>query len=324
MPYDVLPPYAELHALTNFSFLRGASHPEEMVERAHALGYAALAITDECSLAGIVRAHLAAKPLGLKLVVGSEFVLDEGTKLVLLATDRTTYGDLCQLVTRGRRAATKGTYKLTRDDVAALAPRCLALYAAGADASADEAKRLETARWVRATFAEGGWIAVERFAGNGDAARLARLRSLGEASGLPLVAAGDAHMHVRARRALQDTLTAVRLGVPIAECGYALHPNGERHLRSRGRLATVYPRELTDATLDIAARCTFSLDELRYEYPREIVPADETPASWLRKLTERGLARRYGRGDPDLLGSALRGASTFRCTAAPAEVRELI
>ena len=124
----MLPPYAELHCLSNFSFLRGASHPEELVERARALGYAALALTDECSLAGVVRAHLAAKDAGLPLVIGSEFTLADGLKLVLLATDRATYGDLAQLITRGRRNAVKGSYALTRADVAALAPRCLALW----------------------------------------------------------------------------------------------------------------------------------------------------------------------------------------------------
>ena len=124
----MLPPYAELHCLSNFSFLRGASHPEELVERAHALGYAALALTDECSVAGIVRAHLAAREADLKLVIGSEFTLADSLKLVLYATDRTTYGDLAQLITRGRRNATKGSYALTRDDVVALAPRCLALW----------------------------------------------------------------------------------------------------------------------------------------------------------------------------------------------------
>src|SRR5947208_13315122 len=116
----MLPAYAELHCLSNFSFLRGASHPEELVERAQALGYAALAITDECSVAGAVRAHLAAKELGHKLVIGSEFTLADGLKLVLYATDRETYGDLAQLITRGRHNAKKGSYTLTRDDVATL------------------------------------------------------------------------------------------------------------------------------------------------------------------------------------------------------------
>src|SRR4051812_49310687 len=124
----MLPRYAELHCLSNFSFLRGASHPEELVERAAALGYAAVALTDECSVAGAVRAHIAAVELGLKLVIGSEFTLTDNTKLVLLVTDRESYGNLAQLITRGRRRGKKGTYQLTRDDVATHAEGLLALY----------------------------------------------------------------------------------------------------------------------------------------------------------------------------------------------------
>jgi error-prone DNA polymerase len=285
----MLPPYAELHCLSNFSFLRGASHPEELAERAQALGYAALALTDECSVAGVVRAHLAAKDAGLKFVIGSEFTLTDGLKLVLYATDRATYGDLTQLITRGRRNATKGSYALAREDVVALAPRCLALWVppAGEPLVAD-------ARWFADAFPARAWIAAELLARSGDRTRLYRLQALARETGLPLVAAGDVHMHARARRALQDTLTAIRLRTPIAECGYALFGNGERHLRSRARLATLYPRELTDATLDLTERCTFSLDELRYEYPEELVPAGATPASHLRALVDEGLRRRYG------------------------------
>ena len=290
----MLPPYAELHCLSNFSFLRGASHPEELVERAHALGYAALALTDECSVAGIVRAHLAAREADLKFVIGSEFTLADGLKLALYATDRTTYGDLAQLITRGRRNATKGSYALTRDDVVALAPRCIALWLpSAAHGRLQDPWPTTDARWFADAFPGRAWIAVELLARSGDRARLARLRALSQETGLPLVAAGDVHMHARARRALQDTLTAIRVRTPLAECGYALFPNGERHLRSRARLGTLYPRELTDATLDLAERCAFSLDELRYEYPEELVPAGATPASHLRELVEAGLRRRY-------------------------------
>ncbi len=290
----MLPAYAELHCLSNFSFLRGASHPEELVERAHALGYAALALTDECSVAGIVRAHLAAREADLKFVIGSEFTLADGLKLALYATDRTTYGDLAQLITRGRRNATKGSYALTRDDVVALAPRCLALWLpSAAHGRLQDPWPTTDARWFADAFPGRAWIAVELLARSGDRARLARLQALSQETGLPLVAAGDVHMHARARRALQDTLTAIRVRTPLAECGYALFPNGERHLRSRARLATLYPRELTDATLDLVERCAFSLDELRYEYPEELVPAGATPASHLRELVEAGLRRRY-------------------------------
>ena len=328
----MLPAYAELHCLSNFTFLRGASHPEELVERAQSLGYGALALTDECSLAGVVRAHLAAKSCELALIIGSEITLEDGVKLVLLAPDRYAYGNLSQLITRGRRQATKGTYRLTREDVERFADGLLALWvpssaSLGRSQSArDDAARLAQARFVAATFKSRAWLAVELFAGAGDRARLTRALDLANDAGLTPVATGDVHMHVRARRALQDTLTAIRLGKPVAECGDALFANGERHLRSRARLASIYPAELLDETLAIAARCTFSLDELRYEYPEEIVPPGETPASHLRKLTEAGLARRYAKADAAQPAgdSLLHGDSTFRCPSVPPDVRALI
>jgi error-prone DNA polymerase len=313
----MLPAYAELHCLTNFSFLRGASHPEELVERAQTLGYAALAVTDECSFSGAVRAHIAAKNAGLPLVIGSEVTLTDGVKLVLYATDRASYGNLSQLITRGRRSAVKGSYALRRDDVAAFAGGLLALWVPpdlmrpadssdGAALAAAPDAALVTARWVAGIFPGRAWIAVELLARAGDRAKLAQCAALSLATGLPQVAAGDVHMHVRARRTLQDTMTAIRLRKPIAECGHALHPNGERHLRSRARLASIYPPALLAETLVVAERCRFSLDELRYEYPEEIVPTGQTPASYLRQLTDRGLARRYG------------------AAGCPPEVRELI
>ncbi|MDW8468786.1 MAG: error-prone DNA polymerase [Burkholderiales bacterium] len=289
---ETLPGYAELHCLSNFTFLRGASHPEELVARAAALGYAALALTDECSLAGIVRAHLAAKRAGLKLLVGAEFRLSEDAKLVLLAPDRRAYGALCALVTAARRRAPKSTYAVAPEDLErASSGGLLALLVS------HEGKK-HWAAWLAERFAGRAWIAAELHCGPDDRAALARLGELSRASGLPLVAAGDVHMHVRSRRRLQDALTAVRLGKPVAECGRALFPNGERHLRSRLRLARLYPPALLSETLAIAERCDFSLEELRYEYPEELVPAGETPASWLRRLTMEGLAWRFPGGAP--------------------------
>ena len=286
--------YAELHCLTNFSFLRGASHAEELVERAAELGYSALAITDECSVAGVVRAHLAAREHGLKLIVGSEFRLEDGLHCVLLATNRRGYGQLCRLITQARRAAPKGQYRLGRRDFCppSAFSDLLALWLP--EQVPDETH----GRWLASVFPGRLWIAVELLTTGQDRRRLARLQGLGERLGLPLVAAGDVHMHARSRRALQDVLTATRIGTTVDRAGYALFPNGERHLRAVERLAAIYPPELMAATLDIAARCTFSLDELRYEYPREIVPEGETAASWLGKLTEQGKRRRWPEGAP--------------------------
>lgn len=292
-----LPDYAELHCLSNFSFLRGASHPEELVERAQAQGYAALALTDECSLAGVVRAHQAAKAAGLKFIVGSEMTMLDGLKLVFLACNRHGYGNLSALITLARRRAEKGTYTLQRKDLEAISPSgalpdCLVLWVADENASADDG------RWLARRFPGRAWLAVELHAGPDDAAKLEALQALGAACNLPLVAAGDVHMHVRARRPVQDVLTALRLKTSVFEAGYRLFPNGERHLRSRLRLSRLYPPEMLAESVQIAARCAFSLDELRYEYPEEIVPPGETPASWLRAETERGLQRRYPAGVP--------------------------
>jgi len=297
-----LPEYAELHCLSNFSFLRGASHPEELVERAAALGYRALAITDECSLAGAVRAHQAAKECGLKLILGTEIVFEK-TRLVLLATDRKAYGAISSLITLGRRRSRKGNYSLSRGDIEALAGSgTLVLWVPGEDR--------DTAGWLAAFFRGHAWIAAELHCGPNDHAKLSSLRELSAQSGLPLAAAGDVHMHLRSRRRLQDVLTAVRLGKPVAQCGQALHPNGERHLRLRLRLARLYPPELLAESVAIAERCRFCLDELKYEYPSELVPEGHTPASWLRQLTEEGLRRRFPGGVPpkvaDLVEHELR------------------
>ncbi len=282
----MLPAYAELHCLSNFTFLRGASHAEELVARAQVLGYTALAITDECSFAGAVRAHLAAKDVGLKLIIGTEITLADGMKLVLLAQNRAGYGNLSALVTLGRRRAAKGSYHLTRNDLDWGIPDCLCLWVAPPDAVIGDAD------WLAARFADRCWIAFEGHLAPDDAVRLAHLETLG----LPLLAAGDVHMHVRNRRPLQDALTALRLRTTVDAAGYALLPNGERHLRSRLALSRLYPPKLLTETLRIAALCQFSLDELRYEYPEEIVPPGWTAAEYLRAEVEKGLRRRYPGG----------------------------
>jgi error-prone DNA polymerase len=299
---DPLPAYAELHCLSNFSFLRGASHAGELVARAVELGYAALAVTDECSFAGSVRAHLAARDAALQLIHGTELQLACGMKLVLLAQNRAGYGNLSALVTLGRRRAEKGSYLLTRQDLAGWdgggVPDCLALWLPPTEVPAADANAGD-ARWLAEHFAGRAWIACERHLRPDDHERLAHLRELAAAVQLPLVAAGDVHMHARSRRPLQDVLAALRLNTTVAQAGHALFPNGERHLRSRLALARLYPPDLLAETLKIAARCDFSLDELRYEYPEEVVPAGETPDSWLRQLTEAGLSRRYPAGVPE-------------------------
>jgi error-prone DNA polymerase len=294
-----LPAYAELHCLSDFSFLRGASSAEELFRRAAECGYEALAITDECSLAGIVRAWEAAQASGVRLVVGSEFVLACGLKCVLLVEDRSGYARLCELITIGRRAAGKGRYALARADVERVfadvdADRCglFALWLPGATPDAGEA------RWLQSLFGERAHLAVELHREGDDDARLRRLLALAEALSMPALASGDAHMHVRRRRVLQDTMTAIRHGAPLADAGARLFRNGERHLRTRRALANIATPALMDAAAALARRCAFDLKLASYDYPAELVPAGHTPASWLRALTEAGMRERWPEGAP--------------------------
>ena len=287
--------YAELHALSNFTFLRGASHPEELVETAAQLGYDALAITDECSMSGIVRAHAAAKEFGLrKLIIGSELRLHSGRKLIVLAQNRRGYAALCRLITSARRAAEKGYYELARSDFEEGLPDCLVLWVPDQDFTLDVEDH-----WIRETFRDRLWIAVELLADGRQREQLAKLREEGRRLDLPLVAAGDVHMHCRARRILQDAVTAIRHGTTVDNAGFALYPNGERHLRPLDVLQHIYPADLLEETVRIADAIDFSLDELCYTYPNEIVPEDETPVTYLRKLTEEGMQRRWPQGVPE-------------------------
>jgi error-prone DNA polymerase len=325
--------YAELHCLSAFSFLRGASEPAELVERAYELGYEALAITDECSLAGVVRAHKqlremreaahhglkeAAKEAGesvegieqpplMKLLIGSEFLVrdDAGTprfKLVLIAQNLHGYGNLSQFITRLRRASpVKGEYTLHWRQ---LAPEkladCLALLVLPRDAT--DAELLAPAQWALQHFTGRAWIAVELLREASDALWLQRLQQLSDDTALPLVAAGDVHFHVRSRKALQDVMTATRLGRTVAECGFDLQPNAERHLRSRYRLSRIYQEALMHETLQVAARCSFSLNEISYQYPSEVVPAGVTAAKHLRALTYAGAEKRWPWGEDGVGG----------------------
>jgi len=289
--------YVELHTLSNFSFLRGASQPEELIAQAKRLNYCGLALTDECSLAGVVRAHVAAKQHGLPLIIGTELTCIDELKLVVLATDRASYGAMSRLISRARRAEPKGRYSLKRTDLEDALDGCLIIWLPRADRASSQ-RQEEDGRWLRERFPGRLWIGVELLTGGFDMRRLELLEALGKALELPRVAAGDVHMHRRSRRALQDVLTAIRLGKPLQAAGYAVFPNGERCLRPLQRLRELYPAPLLSQTLEIAERCTFKLDELRYEYPEEIVPAGATPTSHLRELTERGCAERWPAGVP--------------------------
>ncbi|WP_200823005.1 error-prone DNA polymerase [Caballeronia catudaia] len=306
----MLPAYAELFAFTNFSFLHGASHGEELVLRASQLGYSGLAITDECSLAGVVRAHVQAKEEKLPLIIGSYFRLVHADKspafgLILLAQNRNGYGNLSELVTLGRMRAVKGTYLLTPHDISKPEkdyahlrgmPDCLAILVPDFPAKEDAlAAQLE---WMNDVFAERAWVGLTLQQRAMDDIHRGVVEYIADQYRIPVVATGNVVMHVRSRKPLQDTMTAIRIGKPVAECGYDLAPNAEGHLRSRLRLANLYPPHTLSETLNILERCNFSLDELRYEYPDELVPEGFTHEAYLRQETYIGAHRRFPSGIP--------------------------
>ena len=309
-PAYPLPAYAELHCLSNFSFQRGASQPEELVERAAALGYSALAITDECSVAGVVRAHVQAKASGLKLLLGAEFWVPLGTgagesahgfTAVVLAHNLRGWGNLCQFITAARRAAPKGQYQVGwhgahYQALWAQLTDCEILLAFPDAINIEAAYAISTR--ARGLFCLNVWLAAELRLGLDDALQRVRLLQLAQCTGLPLVAAGNVRMHVRSRKPLHDVLTAVRLGQPVAQCGFALQPNAELHLRSRARLAAIYPAQWLANTLVIADKCSFDLKEIAFQYPMEALLPGATPAQTLRHHCDEGARERYPQGVP--------------------------
>ena len=306
----LLPAYAELCCFSNFTFLRGASHAAELVERAQRLGYAALAITDECSLAGVVRAHIAAKDAGIRLIVGSYIRLNAGenlppTAITVLPRNREGYGNLSEVITLGRMRTEKGAYLLTRADIDHPAapyqhlqglPDCSVILAPSYGVNG--AVLDEQLAWATRVFGDRLWISLTLHGRALDDRHRDTVEVVATAHGVPVVATGEVCMHVRSRKPLQDTLTSIRVRRPVHECGYDLAPNAEQHLRSRLRLANIYPAHALAETLTIAEKCTFSLDELRYEYPHEVVPDGMTATAYLRQETYLGAHRRYPGGIP--------------------------
>ena len=248
-------------------------------------------------------AHLWSVILGLPLLLGAQFGIQprDATEavftLVVLAQNLHGYGNLCAFITRLRRASEKGSYHLTLDHITgAELTDCLALLCP--DREATDAQLEAMGRWTLNHFTGRCWIGVEQLRRLDDELWLHRLRALSELTALPLVAVGDVHMHVRSRKPLQDVLTATRIGKPLTECGHALQRSAEQHLRTRLRLAQTFPAELLAETLRVAERCSFSLDELKYQYPDEVVPRGHTAASYLRQMTYEGAGGRWPQGIP--------------------------
>jgi error-prone DNA polymerase len=311
MAPDAPPRYAELDCLSNFSFLRGASHPEELVERAAQAGYEALALADEASLAGIVRGWTHARKHGLKLIPASRFVIDHH-HLIILPTTAHGYGNLSQLITLARGRRPKGHYQLDLNDLRhppapyshlAGLPDCLVIFrpAPGTPALALQ----EPVAFLAHTFPGRLWLGTSLRHLPHDLPHFRLLETLAEHFRLPRVACGQVEMHVRSRQPVHDAFTALRLKKPVHECGYALYPNAEHHLRNRYRLSRLFPQALLAETVHIARQCHFSLDEIRYSYPDEIVPEGHTLRSYLRQETYAGAQRRYPHGISSRLRSQL-------------------
>jgi len=297
----MLPDYAELYSLSSFSFQRGASQPEELVQRAHTLGYRALALTDECSVAGVVRAHVEAQRLGLQLLPGAEFAvaLSGGGHFTLVALPHSLqgWGNLCEFITQARMAAIKGQYQCSwAGSPWALLADCEVLLVFSSAINIEAACAISIR--ARGLFGMHCWLAASAGLVAGDALQRVRVQQMAALSGLPVLATGQVCMHVRSRKPLHDVLTAVRLGQPVSACGFALQANAEGHLRSRARLAALFPPEWLAHTLTVAQRCTFSLDELRYHYPLEAVLPGQTAAQTLRHYVEEGAQERYPAGVP--------------------------
>ena len=298
--------YAELQVITNFSFLRGGSHPAELVEQAKACGLSAIAVTDRNTLAGVVRAHIAAKEHGLRLVVGCRLDLQDGPSLLCYPTDRAAYGRLCRLLTTGQRRADKGQCTLTLDDVAEHAAGQVFVVVPPDDGvPRDFAARLQT---IVSTLDAPTYLAAHHLYRGTDRRRIARLAALAETCGTPLVATNDVLYHTPARRALQDVLTCIRETCTIHEAGLRLEANTERHIKDGAEMARLFKghEDALARTIEIAERCTFSLDELRYKYPDEPVPDGKTPQGHLEDLTWQGAAQRFPDGIPKKIKDALR------------------
>ncbi|MDZ4343904.1 MAG: error-prone DNA polymerase, partial [Candidatus Binatia bacterium] len=345
--------YVPLWCKSNFSFLEGASHPDELVEESHRLGLSGLALTDRDGVYGIVRAHVKARAVGLKLIVGSQVSVADGSTIVLLAQDRGGYANLCRLLTTGRLRSEKGESAVNWEEVCRHASGMIALWGgeqnlrsdsmlhregekqsvmpakAGIQGGGAMAQNLdsrlrgndgkknrlrtemglvsggaapdEVAGELRDAFGDRLYGLLTRHRREEEVAQETRMRECARRYGFPLVAANEVLYHTPARRPLQDILTAIRHGVPVASCGRRLKPNAEHDLKTPYAFARLFADDPAafERTLEIAERCSFSLDEIRYRYPSENLPDGTTSAAWLRRLTFIGARSRYGNEIPN-------------------------
>lgn len=286
--------YAQLHTTTNFTFLTGASNPAEYIDKAVELGYDALAITDECSLAGVVKAFVVAEKLKFKLIVGSRFELSNGMKLIVIAPTREAYAELSGFITLARRRAEKGSYEAHFEDLRFRLRTCLIIWLGGLQ----EVIITDVATELHNAFKGRLWIGINHQLHGGEQQDFRRWQALSEDKGIPLVACGEALMHSAVRKPLQDIVTAIRHNTSLQEMGSRLELNGEAYLKSLPQLAKLYPAALLDQSAVIADLCQFSMSELRYQYPHEVVPAGLKPIEHLANLVNAGKQQRWPDGVP--------------------------
>ncbi|MGE5537930.1 MAG: error-prone DNA polymerase [Gemmatimonas sp.] len=296
--------YVELQVTTNFSFLRGASHPEELVAAASHLGQRAIAITDRNTLAGVVRAYGMAKSLDMRIIVGTRIELTDGRSVLALPTDRAAYGRLSQLLTVGKRRAPKGECHLALADLLDHGEGQILVALPSLAPSEADVHLLHT---LKARFGDAVYLAAQHRHRGDDRRRIDHLARIASWSGVPLVATNDVLYHHPDRRMLQDVVTCIRDGVTIHEAGRRLEANAERHLKSADEMAALFVDhgDAIARTIDIAERCRFTLDEIRYEYPVEIVPEGTTPQRHLERLAWDAAAERYPSGIPDRVRDAV-------------------
>lgn len=305
--------YAHLNTTTNFTFLTGASHPQELVLRALELGYEALAITDECSLAGIVKAYITVKNLpeelrdDFKLLIGSRFHLSNGLHLIAIAPDRKAYAELSGFITLARRRAAKGSYEAHMEDLRFRLQTCLVIWLADRNFTGAYGKATELKRAFKGRL----WIGMDHQLLGGEQQCFIHWHKLGQALDIPLVACGEALMHERARKPLQDVLTGIRENTPISELGTRLRSNAEAYLKPVADLQKLYPKTLLQQTRVIANRCEKFMHQLRYQYPHELVPAGKTPIQYLRQLVEEGKHKRFPDGVPESVEQLLEKELTL-------------
>lgn len=288
--------YAHLYCTTNYTFLTGASHPHEFVYQAAELGYDSIAITDECSLAGIVKAFVAAEELEFKLIVGSRFTLSNGMRLIAIAPTRIAYAELSGFITLARRRSAKGEYEAHFDDLRFRLQHCLIIWLGYC--GSDSVKPETIIDQLHNAFKDRLWIGINHQWQAGEQASFKIWLRLARKNRIPLVACSEALMHQQDRKPLQDVLTAIRHNKQLNDLGTDLISNAEAYLKPVELLERLYSKALLDETCRIADQCIFSMKELRYQYPRELVPEAVTPIQHLRHLVCYGKKIRWPKGVP--------------------------